>query len=163
MVEHRPSKSMGAGSSPALRSTFMAANAQADDMSTSTKRKRTPRTCLVCGKSFMARTSDVLKGWGNFCSQNCQRGFQARENANNSKKDISFAQRKRNWVGRVGPQVTRAHRIVYESIRKGELMRGPCVICGNEKADAHHEDYSKPLDVRWLCRYHHLQHHRGFN
>ena len=30
MVEHHPSRSMGAGSSPALRSTFMAANAQAD-------------------------------------------------------------------------------------------------------------------------------------
>ena len=30
MVEHHPSKSMVAGSSPALRSTFMAANAQAD-------------------------------------------------------------------------------------------------------------------------------------
>jgi hypothetical protein len=42
------------------------------------------------------------------------------------------------------------------------LDRKPCEICGAEKADAHHDDYSKPLDVRWLCETHHSEHHRKF-
>jgi ribosomal protein S27AE len=48
-----------------------------------------------------------------------------------------------------------------EAIRKGELTRSTCETCGAEKAEAHHDDYSKPLDVRWLCRQCHAAHHRG--
>jgi len=38
----------------------------------------------------------------------------------------------------------------------------PCEICGCEKSEAHHDDYSRPLDVRWLCRVHHLMHHGNY-
>lgn len=46
-------------------------------------------------------------------------------------------------------------------IRLGLLIKQPCEICGAEKVDAHHDDYSKPLDVRWLCRFHHAEHHKN--
>jgi len=45
------------------------------------------------------------------------------------------------------------------AIASGALLRRPCEVCGAEKVDAHHDDYSKPLDVRWLCRPHHLELH----
>lgn len=45
------------------------------------------------------------------------------------------------------------------AIRNGRLVRKPCEKCGTEKVEAHHDDYTKPLDVRWLCRRHHLEHH----
>lgn len=45
------------------------------------------------------------------------------------------------------------------AIARGELTRQPCEVCGEVTVDAHHDDYSQPLKVRWLCRYHHRQHH----
>jgi hypothetical protein len=46
------------------------------------------------------------------------------------------------------------------AIRSGKLVRGLCEVCGAAKPEAHHDDYSKPLDVRWLCSKHHKQLHR---
>lgn len=44
---------------------------------------------------------------------------------------------------------------VADALRYGRLTRKPCEVCGAPRATAHHVDYSKPLDVRWLCRPHH--------
>jgi hypothetical protein len=38
--------------------------------------------------------------------------------------------------------------------------RPPCEVCGALSAEAHHKDYSRPLDVVWLCRKHHMELHR---
>jgi hypothetical protein len=46
------------------------------------------------------------------------------------------------------------------AIRDGRLIRQPCDVCGEVKAQAHHDDYGKPLDVRWLCTKHHAEWHR---
>ena len=46
------------------------------------------------------------------------------------------------------------------AIKAGRLVRQPCEVCGaDDKVHAHHDDYSKPLDVRWLCPEHHREHH----
>jgi ribosomal protein S27AE len=49
---------------------------------------------------------------------------------------------------------------VYYAIKTGKLLRQPCKICGKPSAFAHHEDYNKPLVVKWLCNYHHSELHR---
>lgn len=43
-------------------------------------------------------------------------------------------------------------------LKRGKLERLGCEVCG-ERAQMHHDDYDKPLEVRWLCRKHHLRHH----
>lgn len=52
-----------------------------------------------------------------------------------------------------------ARRKVHNAIRTGSMKRLPCEACGNKQTDAHHDDYSKPLEVRWLCRSHHSEFH----
>ena len=50
---------------------------------------------------------------------------------------------------------TRARAVVNMAVKRGTLKRQPCEICSIAKVEAHHPDYSKPRDVRWLCRRHH--------
>jgi hypothetical protein len=56
------------------------------------------------------------------------------------------------------PEKNSAYLKVYRAIKKGVLVREAC-FCGN-KAEAHHDDYSKPLDVVWLCKRHHEDRHK---
>lgn len=60
------------------------------------------------------------------------------------------------------PEKAAAHLAVKVAKRRGELVPQPCETCGVARAHAHHEDYSKPLDVRWLCRPCHHAEHGGF-
>lgn len=54
----------------------------------------------------------------------------------------------------------KARRKVRHEIEMGRLARQPCEVCGSEqKIHAHHDDYSLPLSVRWLCQLHHREHH----
>lgn len=57
----------------------------------------------------------------------------------------------------------RANCAVNNAIRDGRMIRKPCSVCGEPNAQGHHEDYSKPLDVVWLCRRHHADRHLEIN
>lgn len=56
-------------------------------------------------------------------------------------------------------QRLRAREIAAWAIKQGDLVRGKCEKCRSQFAEAHHDNYAKPLSVRWLCRRHHLEHH----
>lgn len=60
------------------------------------------------------------------------------------------------------PQAYKAVNVVNHAIRDGKLKRMPCEICGDSKSEAHHCDYSKPLEIQWLCKAHHVAWHRLF-
>jgi hypothetical protein len=51
-----------------------------------------------------------------------------------------------------------ARNEVRKALLRGDLVRQPCERCG-KPGHAHHDDYQRPLDVRWLCRKHHLEEH----
>lgn len=56
-----------------------------------------------------------------------------------------------------------AHNAVALAIRRGDLKRLPCSICGatSTATYAHHDDYEKPLSIVWYCGQHHGEHHAG--
>jgi hypothetical protein len=66
--------------------------------------------------------------------------------------------KRREYSNRQDPVKRAAWTAVSNAVRDGKLTPQPCEVCG-EEAQAHHEDYAKPLDVRWLCFVHHREHH----
>ena len=67
---------------------------------------------------------------------------------------------KRNYIKR-NPQKRSATIAVGNAIRDGKLIKKCCEVCGNAESFAHHDDYSKPLLVRWLCDFHHKEWHKS--
>jgi len=59
------------------------------------------------------------------------------------------------------PEKYSAHILTDKAIADGEIVQGPCEICGTtNNIIAHHDDYSFPLRVRWFCEVHHKALHR---
>jgi hypothetical protein len=64
----------------------------------------------------------------------------------------------KNWVDK--NEIKRAsHIMVGNALRSGKLIKSPCELCGDNKSNAHHDDYALPLVVRWLCDNHHSEWH----
>lgn len=63
-------------------------------------------------------------------------------------------------------EARRAHQALHAALSARAVVRPEtCSQCGNppnssyEPVQAHHDDYTKPLEVRWLCRSCHIRHH----
>lgn len=68
------------------------------------------------------------------------------------RKDIT-----KRW-GKNHPDRKKAQQILRKAVMNGFVKKQLCWVCG-ENAEAHHPDYSSPLDVVWLCSSHHKQAH----
>lgn len=53
-----------------------------------------------------------------------------------------------------GKSKQRARSVINHGIRDGKITKPTlCEVCGLPgKLEAHHPDYSKPTDVKWLCK-----------
>lgn len=70
------------------------------------------------------------------------------------------ARRQRRYDA-ANPEKRAAHGAVKRALKRGDMHRQPCRECGTiANVHAHHEDYSRPLDVVWLCRKHHMERHQ---
>jgi hypothetical protein len=58
-----------------------------------------------------------------------------------------------NWLKR-NPEKRKAHNTLSNAIRDGKIVKPTaCSKCDEEcRPEGHHVDYSKPLEVVWLCR-----------
>lgn len=80
--------------------------------------------------------------------------------------NLTEARRRRNsmtpqdrWKA-AHPKETWAHAALRSALKKGLIEKEPCEVCGAHEVDGHHDDYARPMDVRWFCRRHHKQEHR---
>lgn len=102
-------------------------------------RKRHLHWVCKCGKPTRTRSSGY-----------CADCFNAYQRANR-KRHSELTQEQKLKAN------ARSYLNVY--IRRGKIKKQPCCICGNENAQAHHEDYLKPLEVIWCCKKHHIEYH----
>ena len=66
----------------------------------------------------------------------------------------------KNWREN-NPAKRKAHRLLRAAVISGEIVKPEkCITCAATKPlVAHHHDYSKPLDVHWICRSCHAKEH----
>lgn len=87
--------------------------------------------------------------------------YRLRKSSESKNKNIlKVLDYQRKWK-RENPEKHQAKVQVGRAVKKGTLIKQPCIKCGDVKVITHHPDYDKPLDVMWICRKHHREIHYG--
>ena len=134
------------------------------------------RTCIKCFATkplsmFYANKAAAL-GVDSKCKECAKRLSTLRRNRNlESVRAYDRARGSRMTVDdlrnyrKKNPEKHRAHQLVRNAINRGDLVRpSVCESCDqNGYIEGHHDDYSQPLVVRWLCAACHKQHHAQEN
>lgn len=110
--------------------------------------------CDYCGCDATKKPSHIARRKRNFCSRLCYSSF---------RRDL-LPKEEHPRYGSGADESTRkmkrkARSELNHAIRNGSVMRDPCIICGHAETEGHHEDYSQPLKVKWLCFRHHRMVH----
>jgi len=74
--------------------------------------------------------------------------------SNRENAKLGFVKWKKNNAHKL-----KAQGALNRALKKGYVEKSPCYICDDPKSQGHHEDYSKPLEVVWLCAKHHKRRH----
>ena len=125
-------------------------------------------TCKRCLRTFWEDEMVSMNGYFYFC-RDChatrQREFRESNREHHRELMKGYNRKTResgyasNWKHNdriMHPEKESAWHKVHLYIGK----RQPCEVCGAQ-ADAHHEDYYKPLEVKWLCPLHHRRLHHA--
>ena len=73
-------------------------------------------------------------------------------------RDLRNSQARNRY--RKNPERCLAQLKVRRAVVKGLLAKTPCA-CGSVKVQGHHPDYSKPLEVIWMCKSCHQKWHHA--
>lgn len=112
--------------------------------------------CDYCHNHYWESRSKYNKKKRHFCCTPCyaiyRREFLPKEEHNAFKNGGLPIQEKKKRI--------KARSDLNHAVQQGKINQLPCRLCGNEKSQAHHPDYDKPLDIEWLCLICHWQIHK---
>lgn len=112
--------------------------------------------CDYCGKINYESRYSFLKKKRHFCNKKCYSQFRKdllpKEEQNAYGSGYSLAER----ILR-----KKCREILNHAIRDGKIKKQSCKICNKKKTEAHHPDYTRPLEVEWYCFKHHRQVHEN--
>jgi hypothetical protein len=113
--------------------------------------------CSACEQPFARRKPATMKH-ADKCGP-CVAVLMGRTNAASGPQNPNWKggieQRREYWkkYRMANRMKAKARSMVAHAVQSGRLARRPCVeCCSTDGVEGHHEDYSKPLDVIWLCR-----------
>ena len=113
------------------------------------------KTCFKCGRTLPITEfythPQMLDGHLNKCKE-CTKRDVAERKKNSPESDFET----RLKTCRKNPTHKNAYYVVAAAVRAGKIVKpSVCSGCGcpdtEQRMEAHHHDYSKPLDVIWLC------------
>lgn len=115
-----------------------------------------------CIKGHLA--PKVTMGGCKECARLRSAAYKEKRRAEGKPLDYSHAVKPGYWEKyRSSPEGKRkldARNKLIWAVECGKIKRHPCEVCGSTKRiHAHHDNYDKPLDVKWLCALHHQQRH----
>lgn len=133
------------------------------------------KACSECGKEFTTTWKAFLT-----CSGPCRLARERRKKREwRQRNPASVLASKKKWRRRNPraateektrrrkrhPEKNAAYRCVERAVLRGKLSKpAACPRCGREcepqRMHAHHEDYSQPLNVEWMCFACHRDLHR---
>lgn len=129
---------------------------KADDEFCIARGQRTNR-CKACHAEVTRawRAKDPAKAA--VSSKAWQKANPERVKATKRQYEMDHPDKKAQWRQKFdaeNPEKRAAHRAVSREIRAGRMVRPEhCSECGQAgRIEAHHEDYSKHLEVVWLCK-----------
>lgn len=121
------------------------------------------RDCYKCGKAF---ASDSVDGLAAFFYRDATRKYglhgKCKECSNKKRRPKEGMRRREKSYNKKYPEKVRARNILRLHIKSGKIKKpNQCQKCMGifDRIDGHHSDYSRPLDVMWLCQWCHVKEH----
>ena len=101
---------------------------------------------IIVVKNITLKKSAFAKRKRHFCCRDCYSKYRAEllPKEEQHAYGTGYSQEER-------AKRKKAREIFNHYVRDKHIKKQPCEMCGNENVEAHHDDYNRPLEVRWLC------------